>query len=93
VSHIILTRWRTRCLILPTASDLLHRHVAFIIECFESDQETGDPDLMGLLTPDYTRDLLREVMAKASGLLSDSSRIWNTWAEWEMRQLGASANQ
>lgn len=80
-------------LIYRLASELLHRHATFIIECSELDQEMGDEDLRGLLTPDYARDLLREVADKASGLIGDSSRIWNAWADWETRQLAVAADQ
>lgn len=59
----------------------------FIVDCFNSDPDVGDPDLNGLLTVEYTRDLLRQVNGRSVGLLSDSSKIWKVWAEWEHQQL------
>jgi Tfp pilus assembly protein PilW len=58
---------------------ILRRHIEFILQA----ADTSNEDLASILTPDYLRGMLRGVVERGMGLLSESQQLWLLWLEWE----------
>ena len=77
------------------------RHIEFLLSCAgptlsaESEiSETSrtfavDTDVAEFLVADTTRSMLRRVVQRGQGLLSESHLLWQLWLDWEMSILQA----
>lgn len=80
---------------LIAALAVLLRHVEFVLGCVSGSAGIAttdgtahqvNDDVSTFLTADSVRGMLRAVLARGSGLLTESHLLWQPYLDWEMRQ-------
>ena len=70
-------------LMQPSAFAILRYHEQFLLQCKDG-QHPVDPEVAEFLTTQTVRGMLKDVIDRGSGLLSQSQELWRPYLEWEV---------